>query len=76
VTIPAQSAPDPAASLRVALDTLAVLPNVGPFFSSLLIQRLVTSNPSPAYVRYVAMVFSNSVGFQRAGAAIPGSSPA
>jgi uncharacterized protein (DUF1800 family) len=34
----------------VALDTLAAHPNVGPFIGRQLIQRLVTSNPSPAYV--------------------------
>ena len=60
VTIPAQSVADPAASLRVALDTLAAHPNVGPFISGLLIQRLVMSNPSPVYVRDVAAVFNNN----------------
>ncbi len=60
VTVPAQSPADPAASLRVALDTLAAHPNVGPFLGRQLIQRLVTSNPSPAYVRDVARVFANN----------------
>lgn len=58
--VPAQGSPDPAASLRVALDTLAAHPNVGPFISRQLIQRLVTSNPSPAYVRDVARVFADN----------------
>lgn len=49
-------------SLRIALDTLAGHPNVAPFISRQLIQRLVTSNPSPAYVRDVAQVFSTSGG--------------
>lgn len=44
-------------SLRIALDTLASHPNVAPFISRQLIQRLVSSNPSPGYVRDVAQVF-------------------
>ncbi len=59
-TVAAQDLPDPAASLRVALDTLAAHPNVGPFIGRQLIQRLVSSNPSPAYVRDVARVFANN----------------
>jgi uncharacterized protein (DUF1800 family) len=60
VTIPAQTTADPAASLKVALDTLANHPNTAPFISKQLIQRLVTSNPSPAYVQAVASVFNNN----------------
>jgi uncharacterized protein (DUF1800 family) len=60
VTIAAQATADPAASLRVALDTLANHPNTAPFISRQLIQRLVTSNPSAAYVRDVAAVFGNN----------------
>jgi uncharacterized protein (DUF1800 family) len=60
-TIPAQTARiDPEASLRVALDTLANHPNVGPFIGRQLIQRLVTSNPSPAYVRDISRVWANN----------------
>ncbi len=58
--VPAQALPDPQASLRVALDALAAHPNVGPFIGRQLIQRLVTSNPSPTYVRDVARVFANN----------------
>jgi uncharacterized protein (DUF1800 family) len=58
-TIPAGGA-DAAADLRVALDTIANHPNVGPFISKQLIQRLVTSNPSPAYVGRVAAVFNSN----------------
>ncbi len=47
-------------ALRTALDTLANHPNVGPFLGKQLIQRLVTSNPSPAYVARVAAVFANN----------------
>jgi uncharacterized protein (DUF1800 family) len=57
-TIPANT--DGQTSLRLALDTLFNHPNVGPFFSRQMIQRLVTSNPSAAYVRRVATVFNNN----------------
>jgi uncharacterized protein (DUF1800 family) len=59
VTIPASATSDPAGDLKIALDTLFNHPNVGPFISRQLIQRLVTSNPSPAYVGRVAAVFNN-----------------
>ena len=48
------------ADLKVALDTLFNHPNIGPFIGRQLIQRLVTSNPSPAYVRRVASAFNNN----------------
>lgn len=60
VTIPAAAKADPEADLKVALDTLYNHPNVGPFIGKLLIQRLVTSNPSPAYVNRVANAFNNN----------------
>ncbi|MDQ2778842.1 MAG: DUF1800 domain-containing protein [Pseudomonadota bacterium] len=60
VTIAAQTVADPDASLRMALDTLAAHPNVAPFISRQLIQRLVTSNPSPTYIRDVATVWNNN----------------
>ena len=50
---------DGAHSLTAALDIIFAHPNVAPFVSRQLIQRLVTSNPSPAYVQRVAAVFSN-----------------
>ena len=46
--------------LSFALDNIFNHPNVGPFISKQLIQRLVTSNPSPAYVQRVASVFNNN----------------
>ncbi|GBF56825.1 hypothetical protein PbB2_00482 [Candidatus Phycosocius bacilliformis] len=58
--IPATTTPDPAGDLRFALDTIFNHPNVGPFISRQLIQRMVTSNPSPAYVNRVANVFNNN----------------
>src|SRR5450432_3349443 len=49
-----------ASDLAFALDNIFNHPNVGPFISTRLIQRLVTSNPSPAYVQRVATVFNNN----------------
>jgi len=57
-TIPAQSNSDPKGDLRVALDTLFNHPNVAPFFGRQMIQRLVTSNPSPGYVARVSQAFN------------------
>ena len=49
-----------AADLQQALDRLAAHPNLPPFIARELIQRLVSSNPSPAYVGRVAAAFSAS----------------
>jgi uncharacterized protein (DUF1800 family) len=46
-------------SLKAALDIIFAHPNVAPFICRQLIQRLVTSNPTPAYVQRVASVFLN-----------------
>ncbi len=46
--------------LEAALDNIFNHPNVGPFISKQLIQRLVTSNPTPAYVERVASVFNDN----------------
>ena len=43
--------------LKDALDNIFNHPNVGPFIARQLIQRLVTSNPSPGYVYRVARAF-------------------
>jgi len=48
-----------AADLNAALDNIFNHPNTGPFIGKQLIQHLVTSNPSPAYVERVARVFNN-----------------
>jgi len=45
--------------LSAALDNIFHHPNVGPFIATRLIQRLVTSNPSPQYVQRVAQVFDD-----------------
>jgi len=47
------------AELELALDNIFFHPNVGPFMARRMIQRLVTSNPSPAYVYRVAKVFDD-----------------
>ena len=49
-----------AQDLDGALDNLFTHSNVGPFVCSQLIQHLVTSTPSPAYVSRVAAVFANN----------------
>ena len=64
VTIPAGQTGDQ--DLRMALDNIFNHPNVGPFIAIRLIQRLVTSNPSPGYVSRVASVFNNN-GFGERG---------
>ena len=56
---------DGASRLRLALDILFNHPNVGPFIGRQLIQRLVTSDPSPAYVGRVAAAFNNNGAGQR-----------
>jgi uncharacterized protein (DUF1800 family) len=60
VTVAAQGRSDPDASLKAGLDALANHPNVGPFIGKQLIQRFVTSNPSPAYVGAVAAAFNDN----------------
>lgn len=50
----------PEETLRLTMDALFNHPNVGPFLGKQMIQRLVTSNPSPAYVQRVAQVFNNN----------------
>jgi len=46
--------------LTAALQNIFTHPNVGPFISKQLIQHLVTSNPSPAYVSRVTAVFNDN----------------
>jgi hypothetical protein len=49
----------PQTDLAFALDNIFNHPNVGPFIGKQLIQRLVTSNPSPAYVQRITKVFND-----------------
>jgi uncharacterized protein (DUF1800 family) len=57
VVLPANQTPEQ--DLAQALDLIFNHPNVGPFICRELIQRLVTSNPSPAYVYRCAQAFAN-----------------
>lgn len=45
-------------SLNQALDNIYNHPNVAPFVSKYLIQQLVTSDPTPAYVARISAVFN------------------
>jgi uncharacterized protein (DUF1800 family) len=49
-----------ASDLSAALDNIFYHPNVGPFIGKQLIQHLVKSNPSPAYISHVAAAFANN----------------
>jgi len=62
-TIPAGQTPTQ--DLRDALDNIVAHPNVAPFISKQLIQKLVTSNPSPQYVQRITQVFENDGRGQR-----------
>lgn len=55
VTVPANSTPESA--LEKVLDSVMNHPNIAPFVGRQLIQRMVMSNPSPAYVQRVAQAF-------------------
>jgi uncharacterized protein (DUF1800 family) len=57
-TIPAGT--DGVTSLKIALDHIFAHPNVAPFVSKQLIQKFVSSNPSPAYVQRIAKVFNDN----------------
>jgi uncharacterized protein (DUF1800 family) len=56
--IPAGQPPEQ--DLAQALDHIFNHPNVGPFVAKQLIQKLVTSNPSPEYVERVATRFNDN----------------
>ena len=58
VVIPAGQTPE--RDLQLALDNIFNHPNVGPFIARQLIQRLVTSHPSPGYVYRVAQKFNDN----------------
>jgi uncharacterized protein (DUF1800 family) len=47
-------------SMDQALDNIFYHPNVGPFVSKIMIQHMVTSDPTPAYVARVAAVFNDN----------------
>ena len=58
--IVAQGGMTMAQDLDFALRNIFLHENVAPFISQQLIQRLVTSNPSPGYVERIAAVFDNN----------------
>jgi uncharacterized protein (DUF1800 family) len=58
ITLPAGQTPQK--DMKDALDAIANHANVGPFIVRELIQRLVTSNPTPAYISRVAAIFNNN----------------
>ena len=58
ISIPAAN--DGTTSRKAALDGLFAHANLPPFVSKQLIQHLVTSNPSPAYISRVANIFANN----------------
>ena len=58
--VPDRNPVDGNADIDDALDNLFNHQNVGPFISRLLIQRMVTSNPSPEYIDRVASVFNDN----------------
>lgn len=47
-------------SLEQAMDNIFNHPNLGPFVSKIMIQHMITSDPTPAYVQRVAAVFNNN----------------
>ncbi|HEY0048055.1 MAG TPA: DUF1800 family protein [Pyrinomonadaceae bacterium] len=56
--IPAGQTPEE--DMDAALNNIFYHPNVAPFISKLLIQQLVTSNPTPAYVGRISAVFNDN----------------
>ena len=56
---PPQAVPIPLAISKSLSTRCSIIPICPPFFSKQLIQHLVTSNPSPAYISRVAKVFEN-----------------
>ncbi len=58
LVIPGSLAPEQ--KIQRVLDHLFQQPNVGPFFGRQMIQRLVTSNPSPGYVSRVTAAFNDN----------------
>jgi len=51
--------------LAMALDNISNHQNVGPFIVTQLIQKLVTSNPSPEYIKDVVNVFNSNIDGER-----------
>ena len=66
VTLPVRTPSNPdvgtatLADINGAIDCLFNHPNVGPFVGRQLIERLITSNPSPGYISRVAAAFADN----------------
>jgi uncharacterized protein (DUF1800 family) len=58
--VPNRNPVDGIADIQDAIQNLFDHPNTPPFVSKFLIQRLVTSNPSPSYINRVANIFVNN----------------
>jgi uncharacterized protein (DUF1800 family) len=58
--VPNRNPVDGIADIQDAITNLFNHPNIAPFVSKFLIQRLVTSNPSPDYINRVATIFVNN----------------
>jgi len=58
VSLPGRSGKNGALEVRDVVDVIMKHPNVAPFVSKYLIQKLATERPSPAYVQRVAVVFN------------------
>ena len=57
VEVPAQDTPDPATSLRIALDRLASHPRVAKFICKKLIRRFISDTPKQALIDSAAAIF-------------------
>lgn len=64
ITIPAGQTAE--ADLDMVVDALMAHPAMAPFIGQQLIEHLVTSNPSAAYIQRVSQVFSNTKGDMQA----------
>jgi uncharacterized protein (DUF1800 family) len=62
VSLPGRSGPKGALEVNDVVDVIMQHPNLAPFISKYLIQKLATERPSPPYVERVATVFRSSRG--------------
>jgi uncharacterized protein (DUF1800 family) len=65
-TIAGRAGNDGAREVEAVVDVVMRNPNVAPFISKMLIQKLATETPSAGYVQRVSTVFANSGGNIRA----------
>jgi hypothetical protein len=62
VTLPGRSGKEGAREVEDVVDIVLAHPNVAPFISKILMQKLCNERPSPAYVERVATVFRDTGG--------------